>query len=525
MNILVLAFAVFFNSFGLCYAQESSAEDAVSDETGFFIKKDGLEQAVSREEFEAKLNAQAVETEDFIRKHGLIQDTIGQWTLDPEGTKFYAGAADICYKNPEIYGFIKLNVHLFDQGEDFSSQGPLRYIGDGYVGQQEFVFAPNVDGHLIFGEIEFSVKYRSSVDGRELQIRYDQFNPRTSLNEMFRSDVGAYYFDNFKPIGTVADLPKIGEQIGGKALTFDFGDPLSKYISQPMVISRLMESDDQDWYSEWKSYIERGIVAEQIAEAKLSYFQSAGDFIKAAYYVTQQSEPKIFVEICYLDKRSGNEFVGENLVQRFKDVVNDKYGMTQVMDFSNSNKVFINQRAISWFTSDRIIVRIETLQRDQGDPGDPDAVMPAIAGHYLEQFPSAVNSMQDGIDFLAAQLDPQANMEAPSNEMGVDPDDSKVSTYDISANDSNAQAILRSVSTSLEIYSQMNGGGYPDSLAPLLAKDPPMIGQDPCGATISGFIFSCDLGEGGYTISAVPEEEGITGTKTYAISTGGVLAP
>ena len=93
------------------------------------------------------------------------------------------------------------------------------------------------------------------------------------------------------------------------------------------------------------------------------------------------------------------------------------------------------------------------------------------------------------------------------------------------ANESVAQSDLRIISSALENYSTVNGN-YPTSESQLTGATPPYLNQSFCGKTVNGYTYSCTLpdpADGTYTITATPSSCGGTGTKTYTITTGGVL--
>jgi len=94
----------------------------------------------------------------------------------------------------------------------------------------------------------------------------------------------------------------------------------------------------------------------------------------------------------------------------------------------------------------------------------------------------------------------------------------------ITANESAAQANLRTISTALENYAAANNGSYATDEAQLTGATPPYLNQSFCGNTIQGYTYSCTLAATGYTVTATPASCGTSGTKTYTITTGGVLS-
>ncbi len=95
----------------------------------------------------------------------------------------------------------------------------------------------------------------------------------------------------------------------------------------------------------------------------------------------------------------------------------------------------------------------------------------------------------------------------------------------VSANDSLAQSTLRALSTAAETYGTANSGNYPEDITDLTNATPPYLNVAYCGTTVSGFVYDCDFEVGGYTLTASPVTDNVTGTKTFTIETGGVLSP
>jgi prepilin-type N-terminal cleavage/methylation domain-containing protein len=94
----------------------------------------------------------------------------------------------------------------------------------------------------------------------------------------------------------------------------------------------------------------------------------------------------------------------------------------------------------------------------------------------------------------------------------------------INANESNAQATLRTISTACESYAAANNGNYPTSISVLTGATPPYLNEDYTAGPRQGYNFACPtMSISGYTCTATPVTCGSTGTKTYTISTGGVL--
>ncbi len=94
----------------------------------------------------------------------------------------------------------------------------------------------------------------------------------------------------------------------------------------------------------------------------------------------------------------------------------------------------------------------------------------------------------------------------------------------ITANDANAKATLKTLSTGAEAYSAVNGS-YPGNITSLTGATPPYLNNNPCGSAAYGFTVNCSFAAGAYTFSAVPTSVGVSGTSTFTMTTGGVLTP
>ncbi len=94
----------------------------------------------------------------------------------------------------------------------------------------------------------------------------------------------------------------------------------------------------------------------------------------------------------------------------------------------------------------------------------------------------------------------------------------------VSANDALAQSTLRAMSTAAETYGTSNSGNYPGAMSLLTGATPPYINTNYCSATVSGFAYTCATGTGYYTFTAGVVTLGTTGTTTFTMNTGGILA-
>jgi type IV pilus assembly protein PilA len=94
----------------------------------------------------------------------------------------------------------------------------------------------------------------------------------------------------------------------------------------------------------------------------------------------------------------------------------------------------------------------------------------------------------------------------------------------VSANDALAQSTLRSLSTATETYATANNGNYPGDMHSLTGATPPYINTYYCDTTVAGFAYTCSNGVGAYTYTAGVVNMNVTGTTTFTITQGGVLA-
>ena len=93
----------------------------------------------------------------------------------------------------------------------------------------------------------------------------------------------------------------------------------------------------------------------------------------------------------------------------------------------------------------------------------------------------------------------------------------------ISANDTNSEAVLKTLSTASETYASANNGSYPANEAALTGATPPYINKSYCDTTQAGFTFGCTFSSSSYTFKAYPVTIGTSGSTSFTITTGGVL--
>lgn len=101
----------------------------------------------------------------------------------------------------------------------------------------------------------------------------------------------------------------------------------------------------------------------------------------------------------------------------------------------------------------------------------------------------------------------------------------KLININISQNESNAQANLKLISAAIENYAQDNHGSFPADISVLIKSSPAYLDRDyTAGSPIKGYIYQCSrIDVSGYNCSATPVKCKITGTKSFFVSTGGIL--
>lgn len=93
----------------------------------------------------------------------------------------------------------------------------------------------------------------------------------------------------------------------------------------------------------------------------------------------------------------------------------------------------------------------------------------------------------------------------------------------LNANESSAQATLKTLSTAAESFAAANNGNYPTLIADLTGATPPYINEDYTSAARQGYTFApVATTANGYCFTATPVTVGTTGNRTYSIRTGGV---
>ena len=90
------------------------------------------------------------------------------------------------------------------------------------------------------------------------------------------------------------------------------------------------------------------------------------------------------------------------------------------------------------------------------------------------------------------------------------------------ANESSAQATLKSISAALENYYAVNNR-YPANTGALLGAAPPYLNKDYFTGSTNGYSFTSVLADYSYLITASPVSSS-TGTSTFTVATGAVLS-
>jgi len=91
-------------------------------------------------------------------------------------------------------------------------------------------------------------------------------------------------------------------------------------------------------------------------------------------------------------------------------------------------------------------------------------------------------------------------------------------------NESNATSTLKLVATALENYAKDHAGNFPSSVSALTQTSPAYIDKDyVTQSPAKGYIFSCPrLDASGYSCYASPTHCGLSGSKIYHVTTGGL---
>ncbi|MCA9403770.1 MAG: hypothetical protein KC897_08310 [Candidatus Omnitrophica bacterium] len=88
-------------------------------------------------------------------------------------------------------------------------------------------------------------------------------------------------------------------------------------------------------------------------------------------------------------------------------------------------------------------------------------------------------------------------------------------------NDRVAQEVLDKMARATRRFARRNNGIYPEHMNQLTDVFPPYIKDNYCNKIYSGFHYNCHMSEDGFKFVATPLTVGQTGSKVFAITTGG----
>ena len=90
----------------------------------------------------------------------------------------------------------------------------------------------------------------------------------------------------------------------------------------------------------------------------------------------------------------------------------------------------------------------------------------------------------------------------------------------LTANETTAQATLRTMSTSFETFAAANNGTYPAAMTDLTTANPPYLNENYAdGTTRSDYVYTVPTWTSNYCIQATPQGGG----RTFRIRGGGIL--
>ncbi len=94
----------------------------------------------------------------------------------------------------------------------------------------------------------------------------------------------------------------------------------------------------------------------------------------------------------------------------------------------------------------------------------------------------------------------------------------------VNANESAAQATLKTIATAAESFASANNGNYPTVVTDLTDATPPYMNENYCDAAIrSGYTYTCTFAVDSYNILGAAQNCGTSGTRDYNITTGAVM--
>ncbi len=93
----------------------------------------------------------------------------------------------------------------------------------------------------------------------------------------------------------------------------------------------------------------------------------------------------------------------------------------------------------------------------------------------------------------------------------------------VNSNETTAQATLKTMSTAAESYASANNGDYPTLMTQLTGATPPYLNENYIGNR-QGYTFAYPTATTTvYLFTAVPQTGGTTGTRGFAVCTGGIM--
>jgi prepilin-type N-terminal cleavage/methylation domain-containing protein len=98
----------------------------------------------------------------------------------------------------------------------------------------------------------------------------------------------------------------------------------------------------------------------------------------------------------------------------------------------------------------------------------------------------------------------------------------------VTTNESAAQNILRTLSSALDAYAAANNGLYAPADGTttdtyMTSQTPPYLNQAYCGQTLNGYTYGCTIDKTTYSLTARPTSCTTSGTKSFTMTTGGVI--
>lgn len=101
----------------------------------------------------------------------------------------------------------------------------------------------------------------------------------------------------------------------------------------------------------------------------------------------------------------------------------------------------------------------------------------------------------------------------------------KLIKMNISQNESYAHSTIKLISVALENFAKDHEGAFPDKLSSLCGAQRSYLDKDYSAvSSVKGYNYGCTrLDRAGYNCSASPSACGITGSKVFNVTTGGLL--